>query len=386
MDDWDLVVVGGGPAGSTAALSALRSKPGARVLILDAAAFPRDKVCGDGIAPHALDILADLDVDTDALTVGTDSIIRLQLRSPGGVTVVRPFARPAYVVPRLLFDNRLMQCAITAGATLHRHRVRAVVSTPRGVVIDDEIRASTVIGADGAESVVRRHTAARPARPGTTAIALRGYASAEHWPAREQLLTLTTSHWPAYAWVFPIGNGSANVGYGELLQGTVPSRAQLAQRLQALLPEAEATTLRGHRLPLSTGRPDVGQGPVLLTGDAASLINPLTGEGIYYAVLSGALAGRAAIAPDPAGTYRRTLRQALSRHLRHTDAIARLGRWHSLLDLGIGAASHSQHAFAHMVEIGLGSGLLDGRTVRAIGGYWLRQEHQLPRYGPGANI
>ena len=161
MDDWDLVVVGGGPAGSTAALSALRSKPGARVLILDAAAFPRDKVCGDGIAPHALDILRDLDVDTDALTVGTDSIIRLQLRSPGGATVVRPFARPAYVVPRLLFDDRLMQCAITAGATLHRHRVRTVVTTPGGVVIDDKIRAHTVIGADGAESVVRRHTAAR---------------------------------------------------------------------------------------------------------------------------------------------------------------------------------------------------------------------------------
>jgi geranylgeranyl reductase family protein len=383
MDDWDLVVVGGGPAGSTAALSALRSKPGARVLILDAAAFPRDKVCGDGIAPHALDILRDLDVDTDALTAGTDSIIRLQLRSPGGATVVRPFARPAYVVPRLLFDDRLMQCAITAGATLHRHRARTVVTTPGGVVIDDKIRARTVIGADGAESVVRRHTAAHSARPGTTAIALRGYAPAGHWPAREQLLTMTTSHWPAYAWVFPVGNGLANVGYGELLQGTVPSRAHLVQRLQALLPEAEPPTLRGHRLPLSTGRPDVGQGPVLLAGDAASLINPLTGEGIYYAVLSGALAGRAAFAPDPACTYRRTLRQALGRHLRHTDAIAYLGRWPSLLDLGIGAASNSQHAFDHLVEIGLGSGLIDVRTARAIGGYWLRQQRERLGFGSG---
>lgn len=379
MDDWDLVVVGGGPAGSTAALSALRSNPDARVLILDAATFPRDKVCGDGIAPHALDVLRELDVDTDSLIVGTDPITRLRLRSPGGSEVVRPFARPAYVVPRMLFDDRLMHCAIAAGAILRRHRVHAVVTTPDGVVIDDEVRARTIIGADGAESAVRRHTSARPPRPGATAIAVRGYTSAEYWPAREQLLTMTTMHWPAYAWVFPIGNGLANVGYGELLQGTVPSRAHLVQRLHALLPEAEPATLRGHRLPLSTGRPNVGQGPILLTGDAASLINPLTGEGIYYAILSGALAGVAAFTPDPARTYRRTLRQALGRHLRHTDAIAYLGRWPRLLDLGIGAAIDSRHAFDHLVDIGLGSGRIDARTVAAIGSHWLRQKSAAAR-------
>jgi geranylgeranyl reductase family protein len=377
MDDWDLVIVGGGPAGSTAALSALRTKPGARVLILDAAAFPRDKVCGDGIAPHALDILRDLDVDTDALIAGTESITRLHLRSPGGATAVRPFARAAAVVPRLLFDDRLMRCALAAGAALQRHRVRTIVATPDGVVIDDKIRARTVIGADGAESIVRRQTSARPARPGTTAIALRGYASAARWPAREQLLTMTTSHWPAYAWVFPIGNGLANVGYGELLQSTVPSRVHLVERLHALLPEVEQVTLRGHRLPLSTGRPDIGQGPVLLTGDAASLINPLTGEGIYYAVLSGALAGRAAFAPEPVTAYRRAMRHALGRHLRHTDAIAFLGRWPALLDLGVGAASGSQQVFDRLVEVGLGAGLVDIRTARAVGGYWLRHKRKL---------
>lgn len=383
MDDWDLVIVGGGPAGSTAALAALRTRPHARVLILDAAVFPRDKVCGDGIAPHALDILRDLGVDTGALTAGTDSITRLQLRSPGGATVVRPFARAAAVVPRLLFDDRLMHSAIDAGATLRRHRVRTVVTTSSGVVIDGEIRARIVIGADGAESIVRRHTSARAARDGTTAIALRGYAPAAHWPAREQLLTMTTSHWPAYAWVFPIGNGLANVGYGELLQSTVPTRAHLVDRLHTLLPEVESVQLRGHRLPLSTGRPDFGQGPVLLTGDAASLINPLTGEGIYYAVLSGALAGREAFAPDPASAYRRAMRRALGRHLRHTDAIAFLGRWPALLDLGVGAANESQPVFDRLVEIGLGAGLVDGRTARAIGGHWLRHKRAGLGFGLG---
>src|SRR5205085_6460562 len=99
---------------------------------------------------------------------------------------------------------------------------------------------------------------------------------------------------------FPVGDGRANVGYGEVIRDRPPSRLELEQRLGSLLPPAlRPTSMRGHRLPLSTGRPVVAHGNVLLAGDAASLINPLTGEGIYYAVLSGALAGAAAFAEPP---------------------------------------------------------------------------------------
>lgn len=368
MFDWDVVIVGGGPAGSTAAIAALRADARARVLILDAAAFPRDKVCGDGIAPHALDVLAGLGVDVGALVSGTQSVTRLRLRSPGGVEAARPFARPAHVVPRALFDHRLMQAALASGAILQQRRVRSVIVQPDGVVLDGEISARTVIGADGAESVVRRQCGAARPRQGTVAIAVRGYAPAEPWPAREQLLTMTRSHWPAYAWAFPIGNGLANVGYGELLQARrpPPSREHLVTRLHALLPAARPTQLRGHRLPLSTGRAGVAYERVLLVGDAAALINPLTGEGIYYAVLSGALAGRASCDADPAASYRTALRHELGRHLRHTDLLARLGRWPSLLDLGIGAARDSQSAFDGFVDIGLGAGRIDVRTAGGV--------------------
>ena len=107
--------------------------------------------------------------------------------------------------------------------------------------------------------------------------------------------------WPAYGWSFPIGDGTANVGYGELrsaLGAAGPGKAHLHGSLSTLLPDqpAEAGSLRAHHLPLSTWRPRQPDGPVLLAGDAASLVNPLTGEGIYYAVLSGMLAGQAAVA------------------------------------------------------------------------------------------
>ena len=362
----DVVVVGAGPAGAAAAIAARRADPAARVLLLDAAEFPRDKVCGDGVAPHALDVLAELGVDTAALVAGTTAVPRLRLRSPGGALAARPFVRAAHVVPRLWFDERLVRVAVAAGAELRRHRVRTIRRVGAHLMVDDLVRARVVIGADGAESVVRRQVQARPPRAGTVAVAIRGYARVQPWPVDEQLLVLTRAHWPAYAWVFPVGDGTANVGYGELLRRPPPSRRALEQRLHALLPGLAGSTpdrLRGHRLPLSTGRPRFAHGDVLLVGDAASLINPLTGEGIYYAVESGRLAGTAAVGADPGRTYSDGMHQVLGTHLRQTDGIGRLGRWPALLDAGVAAAHDHRHVFDALVEVGLGAGRIDTRTA-----------------------
>ncbi|WP_410665343.1 geranylgeranyl reductase family protein [Amycolatopsis sp. lyj-84] len=365
-EDWDLVIVGAGPAGSSAAIAALRAAPAARVLMLDTAGFPRDKVCGDGVAPHAMDVLAGLGIAVAGLSADTEPVTALHLTSPEGVQAKRDFRRPAAVIPRALFDARLVHAALDAGVVLRRHRVRALVQNDDQVLIDGTIRARTVIGADGAESVVRRQCGAGHAQAGTVAIALRGYTGSEPWPAGEQRLVMAAAHWPAYAWVFPIGDGTANVGYGELIRATPPSRAELTARLHTLLPDLPPLALRGHRLPLSPGRPRVAHGRVLLAGDAASLINPLTGEGIYYAVLSGALAGTAATRPEPAHAYRRALRHRLGRHFRHTDLLARCTRRSWLVDIATAAARDNRHAFDSLVEIGLGAGTLDSPLAKAM--------------------
>ncbi|GAB7190862.1 hypothetical protein NUM3379_15690 [Kineococcus sp. NUM-3379] len=359
---WDVAVVGAGPAGSAAALAALQARPGARVLLLDRADFPRDKPCGDGIAPHALDVLAGLGVPHAA--AGYAPVHRLELGFPGGPVAAGTMARPAHVVPRRVFDARLVEAAVRRGAVLRRHRVREVEVHPDRVVLDGTA-ARVVVGADGAHSLLRR-VAGAPA-PRRVAFAIRGYAPAPD--AAAQVIAFGTARWPSYAWSFPVGDGRANVGYGELLApGQTLSREVLVAGVEELLPGAGsgAGDWRAHHLPLSTGRSRQPDGRVLLAGDAACLINPVTGEGIYYAVLSGSLAGRAAVAAeDPGAGYRRVLSAALGGHLRSTDAAAALSRSPRALTAAVRGARADPGVFADLVELGLGAGLL---TPRALGG------------------
>jgi flavin-dependent dehydrogenase len=197
------------------------------------------------------------------------------------------------------------------------------------------------------------------------AIAIRGYAAQTPGTDGVQVILTTERRWPAYAWSFPIGGGRANVGYGELVSGGV-NREGLLTGLRTLLPGVEATGLRAHRLPLSTGRPRQPDGRVLLAGDAASLINPLTGEGIFYAVLSGALAGVAAVAGGDAGAaYRSALHARLGRHLRHSSSASWASRWPRLMDAVFRAAADDQRVFDDVVRLGLADGRLTARTLAA---------------------
>lgn len=364
---WDLVVVGAGPAGSAAALAALRARPRASVLLLDRASFPRDKVCGDGIAAHALDELAALGVDDPAR--GFPPLRRLRIRGPRGSVVAGEMARAVRVVPRRVLDARLVDAARAAGVEVRVGRVRGLTLHRDGVELDGGIRARAVVGADGANSTVRRAVGRARNPPGTTAVAVRGYASAPPGPPEQRLL-FDGAAWPAYAWSFPVGDGTCNVGYGLVPHADrAAGRAALHGRLAELLPgePADPSTLRAHHLPLSTARVAPARGRVLLAGDAASLVNPLTGEGIYYAVASGRLAGTAAVlAADPGAAYRRALEGLFGRHLLHTDLLARGLRSQRVTDAAVRATGRSRAAFDDMVELGLGAGRLRVRSALAI--------------------
>ena len=372
-------MVGAGPAGSAAALAALRRRPDARVLLLDRADFPRDKCCGDGVAPHALDELARLGVAhvlADRVPIGV-----LRVRGPSGAEAARALRRPDVVVPREVFDARLVAAAVERGAVLERRTVRHLDVRPDRILVDGEHEALAVVGADGANGVVRR-LAGLPRQPDdAVAVAVRGYARSPGG-VPEQLVVVDPTRWPAYAWSFDAGDGTRNVGFGMLLPSLRASerggRRTLLDRLEALLPGTGAQRLVSHKLPLSTSRPHQPPGRVLLAGDAASLVNPLTGEGIFYALLSGRLAGEAALEGAAAGaSYAAALRRELGRHLRHTSLLTRATARPGAVDAAVRACARDEAAFDALVEVGLGRGLvtrpLAVGAVRAVVGGRLRR-------------
>ncbi|MFI7422205.1 NAD(P)/FAD-dependent oxidoreductase [Nonomuraea sp. NPDC049684] len=393
-EEWDLAVVGAGPAGSAAALRAVQLRPDLRVVLLDRAGFPRDKPCGDGIAAHGRDELDRLGLP--GLIDDYRPTPRLTVVSPGGLRVSAEAARPNHVVPRRVFDARLVAAAGARGVEVRRHRVRELAQDGSWVVLDGRLRARAVVAADGAYSAVRRLIGLPAAGERHTALAVRGYADV---PEADdvQLIAMQRAGWPAYAWSFPIGDGTANVGFGMLLPrlraAGAPGRQVLHGWLAELLPDRPARDLRAHHLPLSTGRPAPGRGRVLLAGDAAGLINPLTGEGIYYALLSGRLAAEAVVeaaegasaggaaAGDPLARYRAKLRGALGRHLRTTDVLARLAQSPGFIDAAIATAARRKEVFDLLVEVGLGAGTVPAPLALAVGLRWLRGTARLPRRG-----
>lgn len=368
---WDLVIVGAGPAGSAAALSALTEVPDLRVLLLDRSDFPRDKSCGDGIATHALAELADIGVH--GIDEGWPPVRRLEL-ALGDTSVSSDRHRLGWVIPRAVFDARLVERATAAGAVLRRHRAADVASSDSAVSIDDVATAAVVIGADGPYSVTRAAAGLPPTA--RRALALRGYIPT---PARwegAQVIRFGERRRPSYAWAFDRGDGLCNVGYGEVLgaEREPPTRSLLLDELEHLLPGATASgeSWKAHHLPLSGWRWDQPDGRILLAGDASGLVNPMTGEGIFYAVATGIRAGRAAAsairAGDPAsagGAHRRAVRRLLAGHLRHTSIAARLAGVPTVVHAGIRAASHDDRVFTDLVELGLGRGRI---TPRLAGG------------------
>jgi len=378
-DRWDIAVVGAGPAGSCAALAALAIAPDARVLMLDRAGFPRDKPCGDGIAPQVLDVLARLGVA--GVVDGWAPLHRLEL-AHGSLMIRGHLTRPVLVIPRQVFDARLADRAAAAGATLLRHRVRSVRRTPTLIEVDGIAAARYVIAADGVHSVARPATVRRP-----RAIAIRGYAPTSPQRRGSQFIRFGDRRQPAYAWAFDRGDGLSNVGYGELAGSPGLTRDVLLDQLDRLIPGAAVggRQWRAQHLPLSgwrwgTEQPD---GPVLTAGDAAGLVNPLTGEGIYYAVATGALAGlivgealTAGDDVDAGRRYRHATRELLGAHLRHTWLTARLARRPLIVDAGIAAAAGDAAVFDDLVDLGLG----DGRVTRRLAvGLARHLMGQLPR-------
>lgn len=288
---YDLIVAGAGPAGSTLAREAAAA--GARVLLLDRAEFPRDKPCGGGVNLRAARLLP-----FDLAPVVERTVSGLQVSQGLRGDFTRRSPRPlAYMTQRSRLDAYLVEQAVAAGARLREgHAVRVVELDDDRVsarVGHELFTARALAGADGANGVVARSTGL--GGPRALAVALEGNLPCpagvpERW---QQTIAMDLGLIPGgYGWLFPKGD-HLNLGVGgwKHFGPTLRSRLDRLARHYGVRPEA-LRNLRGHHLPIRLPGAPLARGRVLLVGDAAGLVDPLSGEGIYAAIASGRLAAR----------------------------------------------------------------------------------------------
>ena len=317
----DVLVVGAGPAGSAAAAWAARA--GLDVVIADAAVFPRDKTCGDGLTPRAVHELQLLGLE-DWLRAHT---VNQGLRAHGfGQTLLLPWPGghlPAWgsAVARTELDDHLRTTAIKAGASAvdgHRavdvrrdgDRVAAVVfKTDDGL---REIECRHLVVADGVRSPLGKLLGRQWHRDTVYGVAGRSYVASEmsddpwissHLELRDQDDTVLSG----YGWIFPLGTGEVNIGVGTLATSKRPADIAIKplmahyadQRRDEFKLSGELRMPTSALLPMGGAVSNVAGPNWALIGDAAACVNPLNGEGIDYGLETGRFVAELIAAGDP---------------------------------------------------------------------------------------
>jgi geranylgeranyl reductase family protein len=335
----DLLVVGAGPAGIAAGIAA--HARGLRTTVVDKATFPRDKTCGDGLTVAALRWYERLGFDAPGVK-GFQPVHDVVVRSPSGRLVDLELPDDglfACVVPRLELDAAFAQHAKAVGVDLRSGWALDIVDTrANGVVarsIDGaEIHADYVIGADGHWSRLRRLTTPEPTAGLSPWHAERWYVRG--YDDTTLRVLFERDLFPGYVWVFPLPDGRANVGW--MVERGVFKGRDLESRwrevvssdsLHAVLDQAEIDgPRRAWPIPRNYSRDQLAHGRCLFTGDAASVVDPLTGEGIAQALESGVLAVESIVAGgDVAARYTRRVDRAIGRDLRFAALLARILSW-----------------------------------------------------------
>lgn len=354
---YDVVVVGAGPGGAAAAHDLAQA--GLNVLLLDKADFPRDKTCGDGLTPRAVHHLTELGV-LPKLAADAPRISQALLVAPNGTPLTVPLPDqadwPSYIqiVPRLVLDDALRQRVVAAGARfIGSTRAQRIEQRADHVVVHGDqrgaavsFRSRIVILATGANANLLLQTGLIHAPPHVALAARAYFDDVDQLDPTTIQMRFSGVPLPGYGWIFPTSATSANIGLG-VFPLNAPWRRRPTQpsarahfdafvehpALQAMLHKAQRRgPIKGYpiRTDFLTSR---AYGPrIVAVGEAAGLVNPLTGDGIDFALESGRMAAahlRSFFAADDLSTaalaaYDQQLRVRFGRLFRRC---AQIGAW-----------------------------------------------------------
>jgi len=376
-----VIIIGAGPAG--AGTSFFLTKYGIPHIVIEKETFPRDKVCGDACSGKtALVINRANPAWLSEILDDTHSFLPswgITFVAPNGKALDIPFSpnrtgetkAPGFTVPRLSFDNFLFQkmpspfCTVFQQATVNSIDIAAGKVT---VVMQHReteyiITAPVIIGADGDKSMVRKKYLNENTAPKTNAVGLRAYYQGITGMHHENFIELhfLPEMLPGYLWIFPLPGGMANVGVGILSERVREKKINLReQMLYAIKTNPQIAPrfanaaltgkIQGWGLPLAMQRQPMSGDNFMLTGDAACLIDPFSGEGIGNALYSGMLAAAAIqqaaeknnyAAPFLKSAYDDVLYKRLGDEFRVSATLQRLARYPWLFNFVVNKAYKS---------------------------------------------
>ena len=315
-DLYDVLIIGAGPAGSNAAISYKKLNPTLKVGLIDKAIFPRDKSCGDAIGPGVISALKRF--NNEHILDNEPQVVSTTLYGPENIGIQNYIPEVknkedsiVYVIPRIDLDNRILNLAKDLEVDVFEGYSFVAFEEDIDKKLVVEIKnenhilkfgTKILVGADGANSRVRKQLNVNTNSDWHKAIAIRAYIDSpnylEIFKERSLMFEINVSAEKGYAWAFPSKGNLLNIGIGVPLNIFKKEKLDINVLLQDFIKQLENRGVvvenvrdeKSYLLPFASSRPKISQDVnVTLIGDASSMINPMSGEGIFYGMEAGYL-------------------------------------------------------------------------------------------------